>query len=53
MKDTARRMKGFRNILVHEYGVVDDVIVYQAVTTELGDFTEFKNEILAVLQKLQ
>ena len=53
MKDTTRRMKGFRNILVHEYGVVNDAIVYQAVTSELGDFAEFKKEILAALQKLQ
>jgi len=53
MKETARRMKGFRNILVHEYGTVNDTIVYQAVTTELGDFAEFKREILAALQKLQ
>lgn len=52
MTETARRMKGFRNILVHEYGAVDDVIVYQAVTTELGDFAEFKKEILVALQKL-
>ena len=53
MKATARKMKGLRNILVHEYGVVNDAIVYQAVTTELGDFAEFKKEILAALQKLQ
>ena len=53
MKDTARRMKGCRNILVHEYGTVNDAIIYQAVTTELGDFAEFKKEILAALQKLQ
>ena len=52
MKETTRRMKGFRNILVHEYGTVNDAIVYQAVTTELGDFAEFKKEILIALQKL-
>jgi len=52
MKETARRMKGFRNILVHEYGIVNDEIVYQAVTTGLGDFAEFKKEILVALQKL-
>ena len=51
MKETVRRMKGFRNILVHEYGAVNDTIVYQAVTTGLGDFAEFKKEILTALQK--
>ncbi len=52
MKETMRKMKGFRNILVHEYGYVDDAIVYQTVTTKLNDFAEFKKEILAALQKL-
>lgn len=50
MKDTLKEMKGFRNILVHEYGYVDDAIVYQAVTAELGDFTAFKEEVLEALK---
>lgn len=28
MKETVKEMKGFRNILVHEYGHVDDAIVH-------------------------
>jgi len=52
MEETVKEMKGFRNILVHEYGRVDDEIVYQAVTAELGDFTEFKNEILEALKRI-
>ena len=52
MKDTMKEMKGFRNILVHEYGYVDDAIVYQAVTAELEDFTAFKEEILEALKSL-
>ncbi len=52
MKKTVQTMKGFRNILVHEYGYVDDMIVYQAVTTELGDFTDFKTEIVTALKRL-
>ena len=52
MADTVKEMKGLRNILVHEYGHVDDLIVYQAVATELGDFTDFKKEILEVLKQL-
>jgi len=52
MKETVQEMKGFRNILVHEYGHVDDQIVYQAVTTELDDFADFKQEILEALKRL-
>lgn len=52
MKDTLKEMKGFRNILVHEYGYVDDAVVYQAVTAELGDFSAFKAEVLAALKSL-
>jgi len=52
MKDTVKEMKGFRNILVHEYGHVDDAIVYQAVTAELGDFAGFKEEILEALKRV-
>lgn len=29
MLDTMRSMKGFRNILVHEYGGIDNAIVYK------------------------
>jgi uncharacterized protein YutE (UPF0331/DUF86 family) len=51
MKETVKEMKGLRNILVHEYGHVDDAVVYQVVTTELGDFASFKKEMLEALTK--
>jgi uncharacterized protein YutE (UPF0331/DUF86 family) len=51
LKEKLKVMKGFRNILVHEYGEVDDKIVYQAVKTRLGDFETFKQEILKALEK--
>ncbi len=51
MKETVKEMKGFRNILVHEYGRVDDEIVYQMVTTQLGDFADFKKEVLEALKE--
>jgi len=51
LKEKLKEMKGFRNILVHEYGEVDDKIVYQAVKTRLGDFNMFKREILGALEK--
>ncbi len=50
MAVTLRRMKGFRNLLVHEYGRVDDAIVFDAVQKRLGDFDGFKREVLAFLR---
>ncbi|ETW96047.1 MAG: hypothetical protein ETSY2_47145, partial [Candidatus Entotheonella gemina] len=41
-----RRMRGFRNILVHEYTQVDDQIVYQMASERLGDFEVFIREVL-------
>ena len=42
-------MKGFRNILVHKYGVVDDELVFEMLKEKLSDFDMFKQEILANL----
>ncbi len=53
MAQTLRRIRGFRNILVHEYGRVDDQIVFEMVTTKLSDFEAFQKEILRVLEKLE
>lgn len=51
LADTLRRMKGLRNILVHEYGRVNDVLVFEAIQTRLDDFAAFKREILAFLRR--
>lgn len=53
MVKTLRRMKGLRNILVHEYGRVDDRIVFDVIANRLGDFEAFKREVLKALQKFQ
>ena len=50
MKDTLREMKGFRNILVHEYARIDDLLVYEAVRTRMNDFRAFADEIRAYLR---
>jgi len=34
-----KRMKGCRNILVHEYGGVDDELIFDVVRSRRGDFT--------------
>ena len=48
-KETAKRMKGFRNILVHRYGDIDDGIVYEMATERREDFQAFKKEVLQAL----
>lgn len=46
MKETLGKMKAFRNILVHEYGRIDDQLVYEILQNRLDDFEAFKHEIL-------
>lgn len=50
MADTLRRMKGLRNLLVHEYGRVNDALVFETVRTRLDDFATFKREVLTFLR---
>ncbi len=46
---TLKKMKSFRNI-VHRYGIVNDELVYK-ILKNLGDFLDFKKEILEFLKK--
>jgi uncharacterized protein YutE (UPF0331/DUF86 family) len=50
-REALRRMRGFRNILVHDYGHVEDLIVFEILRTRLGDFNDFKQEILKYIRK--
>jgi uncharacterized protein YutE (UPF0331/DUF86 family) len=45
-----RQMRGFRNILVHEYASVDDELVFKYGKTRLGDFEKIRKQILEVLR---
>ncbi len=49
--DVLKRMKGCRNILVHEYARVDDEIIFEAVSGRLGDFDDFRREIVTALDR--
>lgn len=49
---TLRKMKGFRNILVHEYGEVNDRIVFRTAGDAAKDFPTFRQEILQALRRL-
>jgi uncharacterized protein YutE (UPF0331/DUF86 family) len=42
-------MKGFRNILIHKYGVVSDEIVFELLNEKISYFDSFKEEILKII----
>jgi len=48
---TLKRMKGLRNLLVHEYSRVSDQIVFETIRDRLGDFDTCKREILDYLRR--
>ncbi|MFQ5910665.1 MAG: DUF86 domain-containing protein [Thermoplasmata archaeon] len=45
-----RLMRGFRNIIVHRYGSVDDELVFETLRKGPADFVDFKGEILEFLK---
>jgi len=47
-----KNMRGFRNILVHKYGTVDDELVFEMLSERLDDFEKFKEEVLRILKTL-
>ena len=51
MVDKVRRMKGFRNIIVHRYGRIDDLLAYKILTENLQDFGEFMESIDQFLEE--
>jgi uncharacterized protein YutE (UPF0331/DUF86 family) len=46
-----RYMRGFRNIVVHRYGKIDDRLVFSLLNEHLGDFSEFIEEIESFFKK--
>ncbi len=46
-----KQMKGFRNILVHKYGEINDSQTFTFLTKEIGDFAQFEKEVKAYLKK--
>jgi uncharacterized protein YutE (UPF0331/DUF86 family) len=53
IKNILKNMKGFRNILVHKYGTVDDELVFEMLSERLDDFDKFKDEILKVINTIK
>jgi len=48
--EALRSMRGFRNVLIHEYANVDDRIVFKYVKENIGDFDKIKKEFLEFLK---
>ena len=42
IKESLLNLNGFRNILVHKYGTVDDELVFENLKENLGDFQTLK-----------
>ena len=51
LADKLKEMKGFRNILVHRYGEVNDRLVFAFIENDLSDFEDLKKEILFFLKQ--
>jgi len=51
MGKTLRLMKGFRNILVHRYGKIDDTLAFKILTENISGFYDFIKEIEKFLEK--
>jgi len=49
--EKTRRMKGFRNIIVHRYGRIDDLLAHKILTEHMEDFYEFIESIERFLEK--
>lgn len=49
--ENLKRMKGFRNILVHGYANIEDENIFEILKNRLGDFDEFKKEVIQFLKK--
>jgi uncharacterized protein YutE (UPF0331/DUF86 family) len=51
MAATLRHRKGLRNLLVHEYGRINDELMFDVIRRRLGDFEDFKHEILTFIRQ--
>lgn len=53
MQDNLKQMKGFRNIVVHRYGTIDDALAFSILQKHLGDFAVFQQDIEQFLQSAE
>lgn len=46
-----KKMRGFRNIIVHRYGEIDNELVYQFLQDDLEDFNIFLDDVQKIIKK--
>jgi uncharacterized protein YutE (UPF0331/DUF86 family) len=51
MQEKIHAMRGFRNIVVHRYGTIDDALAFQLLKENIGDFSLFTAEIERILDR--
>lgn len=51
MVEKIQGMRGFRNIVVHRYGAIDDALAFQLLKDNIGDFSLFTAEIEKLLKR--
>ncbi len=51
MAEKIRAMRGFRNIVVHRYGAIDDALAFRLITDHIDDFFSFIEEMERVLER--
>lgn len=49
--EKVKQMKGFRNILVHRYGGINDKRAFESIKDGLKDFRQFVKEVEEILAK--
>jgi len=52
MRQNLKAMKGFRNILVHRYGAIDDALAFSILKEHIDDFSLFRREVERFLQSV-
>jgi uncharacterized protein YutE (UPF0331/DUF86 family) len=50
IRDKIHAMRGFRNIVVHRYGTIDDTLAFHLLVENIGDFFLFATEIEKILE---
>ncbi len=53
MRQKLKHMKGFRNIVVHRYGTIDDALAFSILQRNIVDFFVFRQEIERFLQSCE
>lgn len=53
MQLNVKAMKGFRNIVVHRYGAIDDAFAFSILKDHIGDFALFRKEVEHLLQSVR